>query len=363
MWPCTGRSLSICEMKQLYLGPRSSSKMRLSRRAFLHLAAWASTGVMSTAITKIRPVQEMRSDQTEVVHTRVFAAGRNGGNPCPVVLSADRLTDSEMQNLARRFGLDTVFILKPQSEAADIRLRYFVPDHEMGISGHATIAAITVALAKKIVRSDHLKIETASGLFEVTWLQNKDGYLVTLGQNPPVFGSKASPDQVAHALNIAVDEIALEESPIQAVSVSRAKLIVPLKDWRTLNRLAPDFDALWRLCDGLQVSGLYPFTRHTNKENADAEARQFPLRAGFLEDAATGVAAAALGAYLATYDLKCQPGRHEFRIAQGYAMGAPSVIETIVECASGSVTKTAIRGRAQLVADADWQAERPKKKS
>ena len=82
--------------------------MGLSRRAFL--AAWASTGAMSYAITKIRRTQEMRSDQTEVVHTRVFAAGRNGGNPCPVVLSDDRLTDSEMQGLARRFALDTVFI-------------------------------------------------------------------------------------------------------------------------------------------------------------------------------------------------------------------------------------------------------------
>lgn len=323
--------------------------MKLSRRAFLHFAAWTSTGVMSTAIAKISRAQETRSDQTEVVHTRVFAAGRNGGNLCPVVLSADRLTDSEMQGLARRFGLDTVFILKPQSQAADLRLRYFVPDHEMGISGHATIAAITVALDKKIVRSDHLKIETTSGLFEVAWLPNEDGYLVTLEQNPPVFGAKASPDQVAHALNIAVNEIALDESPIQAVSVSRAKLIVPLKDWRTLNRMAPDFDALWRLCEGLQVSGLYPFTRHTNKENADAEARQFPLRAGFLEDAATGVAAAALGAYLATYDLKCQPGRHEFRIAQGYAMGSPSLIRAIAECADDAVMRTAIRGIAHVV--------------
>jgi PhzF family phenazine biosynthesis protein len=336
-------------MKQFFSRPTSGSGMGLSRRAFLRLSAWASTGVMSTAIVKIRRIQEKRSDQTEVVHTRVFAAGRNGGNPCPVVLFADRLTDSEMQGLARRFGLDTVFILKPHSDATDIRLRYFVPDHEMGISGHATIAAVTVALVRKIVRSDHLKIETVSGLFEVAWLRTKDRYLVSLEQNPPVFGAKASPDQVAPALNIAVNDIAVDESPVQAVSVSRAKLVVPLKDWHTLDRLAPDFDTLWRLCDDLQVSGLYPFTRHTNKESADVEARQFPLRAGFLEDAATGVAAAALGAYLAKYDLKCQRGRHEFQIAQGYAMGAPSLITAIAECADDAVTRTAIRGVAHVV--------------
>jgi len=291
----------------------------------------------------------MPADQIEVVHTRVFAASRSGGNRCPVILSADRLTDSAMQSLARRFGLDTVFILAPQSQAADLRLRYFVPDHEMGISGHATIAAITVAVAEKIVQSHHLTIETSSGSFQIGLLRNKNGCLVTLEQNPPVFGPKGSPDQVAHALNVRVDAIASDESPIQVVSASRAKLIVPLDSWRTLSCLAPDFDAVWRLCDDLQVTGLYPFTRHTDKATAHAEARQFPLRAGFQEDAATGVAAAALGAYLATYDLRCQPGRHEFRIAQGYAMGAPSLLEAITECADGAVTRTAIRGMARLI--------------
>ncbi len=172
---------------------------------------------------------------------------------------------------------------------------------------------------------------------------------MTLEQNPPVFGQRAPLDPVAHALGIQVDEIASQESPVESVSVSRAKLLVPLRDSAVLNRLKPDFDALWKLCDTLQVSGLYPFTRHTDKPNVNAEARQFPLRAGFPEDAATGVAAAALGAYLARYDLGCRPGRHEFRIAQGYAMGAPSLIEAFAECADAKVSRTAIRGTAQIV--------------
>ncbi len=113
--------------------------------------------------------------------------------------------------------------------------------------------------------------------------------------------------------------------------------------------MKPDFEGLWKLCDAVGVTGLYPFTRHTNKTNAWAEARQFPVRAGFVEDAATGVAAAALAAYLVKYDLACQPGHHEFRIAQGYAMGAPSLIETISDCAGGKITRTAIQGTARIV--------------
>ena len=286
---------------------------------------------------------------TEVAQTRVFAAERNGGSRCPVVMFADRLTDIQMQALARQFALDTVFVLKPQTALADIRLRYFVPEHEMGISGHATIAAITVSLAKKLLRSEHATIETCSGLFRVTSLQNKDGFLITLEQNSAAFGQKVPADHVARALNIAIDEIASDESPIQVVSVSRAKLIIPLKNWTTLNGVMPDFGEVWRLCDRLRVSGLYPFTRQTNKSNVNAEARQFPLRAGFPEDPATGVAAGALGAYLAMYDLHCQPGPHEFRIAQGYAMGVPSLIEAIAECTNGVVTRTAIRGMARIL--------------
>jgi PhzF family phenazine biosynthesis protein len=150
-------------------------------------------------------------------------------------------------------------------------------------------------------------------------------------------------------LKIDGSKIVLAEGPIQSISVSRAKLLVPLQESNVLNAPTPDHEALWKLCDQIQVTGFYPFTRQTNKTNMDAEARQFPLRAGFPEDAATGVAAAALGAYLATYDRKCETHEYVFRIAQGYAMGAPSLIEAIVECTDRRVTRTAIRGVAQVI--------------
>jgi PhzF family phenazine biosynthesis protein len=291
----------------------------------------------------------MPNEDIEVTHTRVFAAGRNGGNPCPVVAAADRLTDAEMQHLSRRFGLDTAFILRPTIQDADFRIRYFVPDHEMGVSGHATIAAITVELENETFGPGRLRIETSSGLFEATWIRRGGNRLITLEQNPPVFGAIIEPEAVARVLKIDSCNIDIIQSPIQVVSVSRAKVLVPLQDWRVLDHLTPDFEALWQLCETQQVTGLYPFTRRTNKRNVTVEARQFPLRAGFEEDAATGVAAAALGAYLARYDLACEAGHHEFRMAQGYAMHAPSLIEVIADCADATVTRTAIRGTADIV--------------
>ena len=129
--------------------------LELSRRSFLRIAAWLPTVLMSTA--KAKTGREELVKAVEVVHTRVFAASRDGGNPCPVILFGDNLTDRQMQRLARKFGFDTAFILYPRTKAADIRLRYFVPDHEMGVSGHATIAAITIALLEN--RLNRLRLE------------------------------------------------------------------------------------------------------------------------------------------------------------------------------------------------------------
>jgi PhzF family phenazine biosynthesis protein len=134
--------------------------------------------------------------EIEVVHTRVFAASPKGGNPCPVIPQADRLTQAQMQGLARRFGLDTVFILNTSSKTTNIRLRYFVPDHEMGVSGHATIAAITVARLKNRLRFDHMRVETITGTFEVRAVQQNESPLVTLDQNTPVFARMVEPGAV-----------------------------------------------------------------------------------------------------------------------------------------------------------------------
>lgn len=325
------------------------SPKQLSRRSFLGFVASASAllGAEKASLNQEEPLQTV---QIEVVHTRVFAVGPNGGNPCPVIPFADHLTDAQMQALARKFGLDTAFILHPQSAVADIRLRYFVPDHEMGVSGHATVAAITIARLDNLLKSDRVRVETMNGIFEVESAQHEGGRVITLEQNKPVFGPSVAPDLIARSLRIEKSRIPLTTSPIQVVSVSRPKLLVPLENSKVLDALTPDYEALWETCEKLHVTGFYPFTRQTDKAGAHAEARQFPLRAGFPEDAATGVAAAALGAYLATYDRKCQTGQHLFRIAQGYAMGAPSQIEAIAECADGNVTRTAIRGMAQIVA-------------
>ena len=160
-----------------------------------------------------------------------------------MVVEGVGLSDEAMLGLARRYGLDTVFVLPPQRDG-DVRMRYFVPDHELGVSGHATIAGITVVLNAKASPARPMRVETIDGVFEVTTAAGERWPRMTLEQLPPVFGATVDGSDVARVLNIGTDGIANHRSPIQSVSVSRAKLIVPIVDWRVLNAMKPDYDAL-----------------------------------------------------------------------------------------------------------------------
>ncbi len=73
-------------------------------------------------------------------------------------------------------------------------------------------------------------------------------------------------------------------------------------------------------------------------------ARQFPVRAGYPEDPATGVAAAALGGYLAHHAPPDAPGTVRYEIAQGVAMGRPSRLTTVVDWDGSAVTRVRVEG-------------------
>lgn len=69
----------------------------------------------------------------------VFAEGPGGGNPCPVVAAADDLSPTDMLAIARHYGHESAFLLTPTVPDVDgVRLRYFVPKHEMQMCVHAT---------------------------------------------------------------------------------------------------------------------------------------------------------------------------------------------------------------------------------
>lgn len=282
--------------------------------------------------------------------TVVFRAAEGGGNPCPVTLDADRLTTEQMQAMTHDFGFESVFLMQPDREDCDIKARYFVPLHEMEMCVHATIGSATVLVEKGRFAESPIYYETAFGKIQVDWERNENGLQVSVHQFLPRFAERnPTAAEVCAALRIAPEQLA--PYPICSAATSRMKLIVPLRDRETLDSLTPDFEALWALCDKYDTTGFYPFA---TERQADGKtvfcARQFPKRAGYPEDPATGVAASALGAYLAENKLTpLHEGWNRFTILQGFAMHRPSRIDAEVQLTDGSVTGTRVSGSAEIV--------------
>lgn len=289
----------------------------------------------------------------------VFADGPDGGNPCPVVFDFDG-TPEQMQVAAGDFGVETVFVLPRSglaesagSERFDAELRYFVPRHEMEMCVHATIAAAVLLAESGGCAGNPARIKTALGILDVQWDVPTSHAVVS--QFPPSFGAPIAGAQrraVLRALNIQDSQVDDTVGPIRSVSTARAKLMIPLIDEATLDGLRPDFEQVWQVCDELEVAGFYPFTvlDPTGEDGAiAAAARQFPRRSGYHEDPATGVAACGLGAYLsAHWTQRDAEGWQSWRIAQGRALGRPSVI--IAEALAndlGEIVQTRVGGSAR----------------
>src|SRR2546423_11907672 len=111
----------------------------------------------------------MEKQMPFVVYTRVFEADAGGGNPAPVVLNATHLSEEQMRQIAAAFGAETVFILDPVQQSADVRFRFFVPNHEMEMCVHDTIGAVTVLVDRKLLVKSPVRIETLSGTISVEW--------------------------------------------------------------------------------------------------------------------------------------------------------------------------------------------------
>jgi PhzF family phenazine biosynthesis protein len=70
----------------------------------------------------------------------VFASGPNGGNPAPIVADAAGMSDEDMQAVARASGHESGFVLPaPPGSDCDFGSRFWVPNHEMEMCGHATV--------------------------------------------------------------------------------------------------------------------------------------------------------------------------------------------------------------------------------
>ncbi|SEM49097.1 phenazine biosynthesis protein PhzF family [Variovorax sp. YR750] len=267
----------------------------------------------------------MKMTTTHLPHAhniRVFVGADpgTGGNPAPVWLDADALSTAQMQEYTRRSGHESVFVLKPETPAHALRMRYFVPNHEMEMCGHATVGALWLLHRRGEWDGSPIAIQTLSGT--VTG-QRVDG-TVRISQPRAVVEEvtqQALVDEIAQCLGIDAARIV---GPVLNAATSRVKTLVRLADAQQLHGLRVDFARVESLCERLGSTGLYPYAM-SQGEGCAVSARQFPKSSGYPEDAATGIAAAALAWGLRRLGLVGGDAL-TVTVRQGEAMGSPSAI-------------------------------------
>ncbi|MGC7412580.1 PhzF family phenazine biosynthesis protein [Pandoraea pneumonica] len=257
----------------------------------------------------------------------VFPAATNGGNPAPIVLDADAMRPDEMRSVAAHYGHESAFVMAPEHAGNAWRFRFFVPNHEMEMCGHATLGSLWVLRRAGRWDGKPVKIETLSGLVDGQLAADSEHIEVSqpAGRTEPILDASAIA-AICATLRISPDDIAPEG--ICNAATSRVKTLVPLRNVEQLQALQPDFSTMLATCDAIGSTGLYPCARESagdGKTLPVLQARQFPRSSGYPEDAATGIAAAAL-LYGARRYGWLAPGERGVVVRQGVAMGHPSAI-------------------------------------
>ncbi|WP_109477540.1 PhzF family phenazine biosynthesis protein [Paraburkholderia sp. C35] len=253
----------------------------------------------------------------------VFPNGKGGGNPAPIVLNADRMTSDEMMAVAARYGHESAFVCAPRDRRHSFRLRFFVPQHEMEMCGHATVGTLWLLRSLGHWNSNVATLETLSGIVEARF--NERTQIIEVSQPKGVVQPVDDERLLASICKVLrIDPVDLDSLPVLNSATSRTKTLIPLRSIQRLHALSPNFEEVRSLCDALQSTGLYPFAVQSARP-FQVHARQFPRSSGYPEDAATGIAAAAL-LYGVLHHGLLEPGVHGMNVHQGYAMNKPSLI-------------------------------------
>jgi PhzF family phenazine biosynthesis protein len=118
------------------------------------------------------------------------------GNPACVVPLENWLEDNILLKIAQENAVaETAFFVR---KGKNYHLRWFTPDIEMDLCGHATLASAHCILSELKLESEKVIFETVSGELEVS-IKN-ESYLMDLPRRDPI--SATLPNEIKNALNI-----------------------------------------------------------------------------------------------------------------------------------------------------------------
>jgi PhzF family phenazine biosynthesis protein len=292
------------------------------------------------------------SKTVHVFQVDAFTRTQFTGNPAGVVLGADALTDDEMLAIARELhNADTAFVLAPNGDDHDIRVRFFTPRTEASFVGHATVAANYV-LSRERGAAPRIRQRQRSGLVEVSIRGSGEERRIAIRQPVPQMGRELNERErlaVLDALALSTSDID-SRCPLLIGGAPSSRLLIGVYGEDQLRQLKPDMSRLTTLSAQLGAAGYFVFTLEPKADGALTHSRMFCPALGIPEDPVSGNAHGILGAYLVRQGLiDARADRAAFVGAQGQSLNRPGRIEVELEWRDGTLEAVWIVGQATLV--------------
>ncbi len=184
-------------------------------------------------------------------HVDAFASEHFKGNPAGVCILNEFITNEEMQQIAAELNhSETAFVVKGSEEENKYEcplyhLKWFTPETEVPLCGHATLAASKVLHSEYGIEKDCVTYNTLSGLL-YTRMSDKG---ITMNFPSDKFSNIEPSDQLLWYLGISNYERAIYSEQLN-------KLIIELGSEKEVRRLVPDFEKLKRLDMEFSVRGV-----------------------------------------------------------------------------------------------------------
>jgi PhzF family phenazine biosynthesis protein len=217
-------------------------------------------------------------ENMKIYQVDAFAEKLFEGNPAGVCIMPGPAGDHWMQSVAMEMNLaETAFLYR---EGEGYRLRWFTPEVEVDLCGHATLAAAHILWETgELSEQNEAAFFTKSGRLSA---KHADGYITLdfpVEQDRPV----VPPNEL---------NAALRWTETLYIGKNRMDYIVEVADEETVRAMQPDLGAMKSIdCRGVIV------TSRSLKPDYDFISRFFAPGVGVAEDPVTGSAHCCLGPY------------------------------------------------------------------
>ena len=224
-----------------------------------------------------------------------------GGNPAAICPLDKWLPDSVMQNIAAENNLSETAFFVSNSSSNGYELRWFTPELEIDLCGHATLATAHIIFTELSPSKEEINFQTKKA-GELIVTRQKDNALYTLNF-PARPGAKVN---LPHGLLSAL------HSDVPPVEVYQARdCMLVYENESEVKQLSPDFLALAKIDAVLIVIVTAP------GDEVDFVSRVFAPRAGVFEDPVCGSAHCTLIPYWAERLGKKQLHTHQISARKG----------------------------------------------